>query len=74
LTHRCDYALRAASGQDSMASLILGIVLLLAGIGLTVSSPNTIFYGAIVVGIINIIRGAIQLSQEQRHHHDDSHW
>ena len=56
-----------------MPSLIIGIILLIAGIGLTVSSPNSIFYGAIVVGIINIGRGIWQLSQA-RDVHDDHHY
>ena len=56
-----------------MPSLIIGIVLLLVGIGLTVSSPHSIYYGAIVVGIINIIRGIYQLSQSHEIH-DDHHY
>ena len=53
-----------------MPSLIIGIILLILGIALTVSSPHSIYYGAIVVGIINIIRGIWQLTQA-RDHYDD---
>jgi uncharacterized membrane protein HdeD (DUF308 family) len=48
-----------------MVSLVIGIVLLIVGIGLTVASPHSIYYGAIAVGVINIIRGLVQLSQSQ---------
>lgn len=44
----------------SPLSLILGIVFLVGGIGLTVASGGqAIFYGAIIVGLINIVRFAI---------------
>ena len=46
-----------------MGSLIFGIVLLVGGIVVTVMSPNTIWYGAMIVGVINIVRGIMKLSQ-----------
>ena len=46
-----------------MGSLIFGVVLLVAGIVVTMMSPNTIWYGAMIVGVINIVRGIIKISQ-----------
>ena len=37
--------------------LIVGVLLLLAGIGVTVTSREAVWYGAIIVGVIEIGRG-----------------
>jgi len=49
-----------------MTRLIIGIVLLVAG-AIGTASTNTIFVGAIVIGIVNIGRGIYQLSQQNSH-------
>ena len=49
-----------------MTRLVIGIVLLLAGV-IGTASTNTVFIGAIVIGVINIIRGAIQLGDQNRY-------
>ena len=41
--------------------LIVGALLLVAGIGVTVTSKEAVWYGAIIVGVIEIARGAYQL-------------
>ena len=41
--------------------LIVGGLLLAAGIGVSVTSKEVVWYGAIVVGIIEIARGAYYL-------------
>ena len=46
--------------------LIVGVLLLVAGIGVTVSSKEAVWYGAIVVGVIEIARGLVQLMRSQR--------
>ena len=47
--------------RPGMGHLIVGVVLLAAGIGVTVSSKETVWYGAIVVGVIEIARGLYYL-------------
>lgn len=48
------------ASNRSPLSLILGILFLVGGIGLTVASGGqAIFYGAIIVGLINIVKYAI---------------
>lgn len=47
-----------------MGTLIFGVVLLVGGVVVTMMSPNTIWYGAMIVGVINIVRGIIKLSQD----------
>ena len=47
-----------------MGTLIFGVVLLGAGVLATVMSPNTVWYGAMIVGVINIVRGIIKLSSD----------
>jgi uncharacterized membrane protein HdeD (DUF308 family) len=37
--------------------LIVGVLLLIAGIAVTVTSSEAVWYGAIVVGVIEIVRG-----------------
>jgi len=41
--------------------LIVGIVMLAAGIGVTVASKEVVWYGAIAVGVIEMARGLINL-------------
>jgi len=43
--------------------LIFGIVLLVAGIGVTLFSGQVIWYGAMIVGVINVIRGIAILAR-----------
>lgn len=45
-----------------MGTLIFGVVILGAGVIATVMSPNTVWYGAMIVGVIEIVRGIIKLS------------
>ena len=49
--------------RPGMGVLIFGIVLLVAGVAVTVLSTNAVWYGAIIVGLINIVRGGLRLSQ-----------
>jgi hypothetical protein len=46
-----------------MGTLLFGIVLFVGGVAVTVGSDSVIWYGGIVVGLINIVRGAITLSR-----------
>ncbi|MDB4936225.1 MAG: hypothetical protein JWP87_3197 [Labilithrix sp.] len=48
-------------GRPGMGHLIVGVVLLGAGIGTTVFSKEVVWYGAIVVGVIEIARGLYKL-------------
>lgn len=45
--------------------LIVGVALLAAGIGVTASSKEAVWYGAIVVGVIEIARGLYYLSRSR---------
>ncbi|MCX6318454.1 MAG: hypothetical protein NTW29_14275 [Bacteroidetes bacterium] len=47
--------------KNASADLIFGLILLVAGIAITVSSAGVIWYGAILVGAIKIIRGLSNL-------------
>lgn len=49
--------------RPGLGTLIFGIVLLVAGLAVTFMSDAVFWYGAIVVGIINIVRGGIQLAR-----------
>jgi hypothetical protein len=48
-----------------MGHLIVGVVLLAAGIGTTVLSKEVVWYGAIVVGVIEIARGLYKLMAQK---------
>lgn len=43
----------------------MGVLLLGAGIGVTVTSREAVWYGAIVVGVIEIARGLYQLTRSE---------
>jgi hypothetical protein len=43
----------------------VGVLLLLAGVGVTVSSKEAVWYGAIVVGSIEIVRGLYYLMRNE---------
>ena len=45
--------------------LIVGVLLLIAGIAVTVTSKEAVWYGAIVVGVIEIARGLYYLMRSQ---------
>jgi hypothetical protein len=45
--------------------LIFGIVLLVGGVAVTLFSNRVVWYGAILVGIINIVRGGLALSRSR---------
>jgi hypothetical protein len=45
--------------------LIVGVLLLLAGIAVSVTSKEVVWYGAIVVGVIEIARGLFYLMRSQ---------
>ncbi|CAN5254791.1 hypothetical protein BH09MYX1_BH09MYX1_51730 [soil metagenome] len=49
--------------KPGLGRLIFGIVLFVGGIAVTLGSSSVIWYGGIVVGLINIVRGAYTLSQ-----------
>jgi uncharacterized membrane protein HdeD (DUF308 family) len=44
--------------------LIVGVLLLIAGIVVTVTSTEAVWYGAIVVGVIEIARGLFYLMRK----------
>ena len=48
-----------AGGRSSATSIVIGIVMLVAGIGLSMAPTGRVFIGLIVVGIITIIRGLV---------------
>jgi len=52
-----------------MGSLLFGIVLVVLGVGVTLSSANVVWYGAILVGVYRIIRGLITLSSNPPDQH-----
>ena len=68
--------LRAALGGDmrpGTGHLIVGGLLLVAGIGVTVTSREAVWYGAIIVGLIEIGRGLYHLMRtESRSARDQS--
>lgn len=43
--------------RPGLGHIIAGVVLLAAGIGITVASTQTVWYGAMVVGVYYIGRG-----------------
>lgn len=43
--------------------LIVGAVLLVAGLGVTIFSKEVVWYGAIVVGVIEIVRGIYRMTR-----------
>jgi uncharacterized membrane protein HdeD (DUF308 family) len=49
--------------KPGMGVLIFGIVLLVAGVGVTMFSGKVVWYGAMIVGVINIVRGIMTLSR-----------
>jgi len=49
-----------------MGHVIVGALLLVAGIDVTLSSKEVVWYGAIVVGVIEIARGLFYLMRTKR--------
>jgi hypothetical protein len=49
--------------KPGMGRLLVGIAFLVAGIGVTMYSSQVFWWGAIVYGIIQIIRGGILLAR-----------
>ncbi|HEX7603514.1 MAG TPA: glycosyltransferase family 39 protein, partial [Polyangiaceae bacterium] len=49
--------------KSGAGNLLFGVVLLLAGVAFSVASENVVWYGAIVVGLINIVRGGMKLAR-----------
>jgi hypothetical protein len=47
--------------RPGVTQLVMGVLLLGAGIAVTVLSTQVFWYGAIVVGVIQIARGAYML-------------
>jgi uncharacterized membrane protein HdeD (DUF308 family) len=45
------------TGKSGGTAIVIGIVMLIAGIALSMAPTGRIFIGLIVVGVINIIRG-----------------
>jgi hypothetical protein len=52
--------------RPGMGHLIVGVLLLTAGIAVSVVSKDVVWYGAIVVGAIEIARGAVYLRRSPR--------
>lgn len=46
-----------ASGGVNGGQVALGVLLLVAGIGISMASGGSIFYGLMIVGVITIVRG-----------------
>jgi hypothetical protein len=46
--------------------VIVGVLLLVVGIGVTVTSKEVVWYGAIIVGVIEIARGLYYLMRSAR--------
>ena len=51
--------------RPGVSQLVMGVVLLGAGVAVTVFSTQVFWYGAIVVGVIQIARGAFMLLRSQ---------
>lgn len=49
--------------RPGMGSMIFGAVLLALGVGVTMFSGHVIWYGAILVGLYRLVRGATTLSR-----------
>lgn len=49
--------------RPGMGNLLFGIALLVGGLIVTFASGAVIWYGGIIVGIIQIVRGIVTLSQ-----------
>jgi len=47
--------------KPGVGHILAGVALLAVGIGLTVTSTNTVFYGAIIVGVYYLGRGVYTL-------------
>lgn len=47
--------------KPGVGHILAGIALLAVGVGLTMASTNTVFYGAILVGVYYIGRGVFTL-------------
>ena len=51
------YGSAMPSRGKNTTALVIGLVMLVAGIGLSAAGTGRVFIGLIVVGIINIVRG-----------------
>ena len=51
--------------RPGMGHLIVGVLLLGAGIAVTVTSKEVVWYGAIIVGVLEIARGLYYLLRSQ---------
>jgi hypothetical protein len=56
---------KALHMKPGMGTLLFGIALLVGGIAVTALSGAVVWYGGIIVGGINIVRGLIQLSRNE---------
>jgi NCS1 family nucleobase:cation symporter-1 len=52
-----------AKGGPGAGSIVFGVILLVAGLAVTALSDHVVWYGAIVVGLVNIVRGSMQLAR-----------
>ena len=52
--------------RPGLGHLIVGVLLLVAGIAVTVTSREAVWYGAIIVGVIEIARGLYYLMRTTR--------
>lgn len=51
--------------RPGMGHLIVGVLLLGAGVAVTVTSKEVVWYGAIIVGVLEIARGLYYLMRSQ---------
>jgi len=52
--------------RPGLGHLLFGLVLLAAGAAVTVLSEQVVWYGAIVVGVIEVLRGIVLLVRTRR--------
>lgn len=53
-------------GLRRAGHLLVGLLLLSAGIAVTVTSEKIVWYGAIVVGMVEIVRGLSAMADRDR--------
>ena len=52
--------------RPGVSQLVMGVLLLGAGVGVTLLSTQVFWYGAIVLGIVQIVRGLFLLLRSPR--------
>jgi hypothetical protein len=51
--------------RPGLSHIVLGVILLAAGIAVTLYSEVVYWYGAIIVGVIEIIRGIVVMARSR---------